>query len=582
MPFEVYTGDRPGRPRRALLIAAALLAGTLGLAWQQSREARALAPETQVADTPLRVQPPKDWVVDDQDPQAFMLPVHGDGWRRRAFRFERRIHFDFERLSAFPSLEDLLRGKGLADRRTVTTLRPARIGQYDAIEVRHIVPFQIGQHRLYRERLVRMACLPRGHLITVVYDPLVDLRPADVAIMDDVCATLRIDDPSLTGDAATYLARAGLSIPLQEEWLVVGTDLPGVRGAYVAGTVDGWPAWSIGMYRTWLAHDRTPTDLLVDFAGDRWLLLNARDNVEVSRRTDGATVARIVHPRIGQQSPNIVAAYVVAYSDTRVAILFVHAGPSHAQGAVEVAERMSKELTVAALEGGDDVAALERAGVELVDRLQRRGALPRWGRDELRHVARGQVSGSAVKVVSGRDASGANASEGYTGWSQTEIGRQVETTGWELGPQAVRYVWQTDFLHGRRAVSVREQRRSGDSPVQRAVDVERGDARSRSFTPGPAFVPPPAESVIMWWVARGEPTTEAIVTVSRPLGQGANTAYYRRLDPDAEYRRVLIQDDYWPLGTVVGFDDYGTEPAYWRGTHWFLERASPPTGRDNP
>ncbi len=554
MPFEVYTGARPGRPLLTLVVCAALLAGTLALAWWQVQAASALGPLQQVGDLPLRVQPPKGWIADPRDPAAFVLPVRDEGWRSVALPFERRIRFEFEKLPRFLTVDELLRHSQLTDPHAQQMARPASIGPYPGFETRRLEPFRIGRSNLFRETIIRMACLPRGYLITVVYDPLIDLRPADIQILDDVCKTLVIDDRSLADDPENYLAEAGFEFPLEDNWTIVWSDFAEVPGIYVGGTVDGWPAWSIGLFRTWCANDRTPEDLLVDFAAEFWLIDDALDQIARSSGRAGATVYAMSHPSGQDADTAYVLAYVIQQaSPPATAILVGCADPDTIDAVSSVAARIATNLRLTPTALLPPLEIAEQSGRTLVAELATRGATPRWGSSRVNLTFRGRTSRGAVTYRSSREPRGRNASRGYEGVEILESTRQRERAEWSLGPRAQSYEHTEDFFVGSERVRIVERRAGPQTDIVRMVAIEdRGEHRV-TFKPSPLFVAPPVEFVVEGWVAAGEPRY-AIVEYSTRFGPATNSVLLRTLPPIDRHPRVLIQQDFWPLGVIQTFE----------------------------
>ncbi len=563
MLIEVHTGAKPGRPRRLLVLSAGLLAGTLGLAWLQVREAHALGPEQRVGDTPLRVRVPKDWRPYPDDPQRFILPVVSERRHRLVLEFERSVRFELLALPAFQPIESLLQFLDLDDQRTLATRRQARIGPYPALEVRHLVPLRLGRRVVERETIVRFTCLPRGHLLQVTYDPLIELRPADFEIMEEVCDSLRIDDPTLSGDAAEFMRSAGLEFALEDDWLVVGTHFEEVPGLYVGGTVNGLPAWSIAILRTWLAAGRRPRDLLADLAGREWLLWDTDALLSKQRRPDGAAVATLRHPEFGHTDERIQSAMVVAEAAAEAVIMFVYAGPGEAEVADEVARRLAAEIEIAALDAIPEVDRAEEAGRVLTATLAARGPVPRWGREPVQTVYRGSRLGRTERLTVRREAVRRNPELGYSGTLRRRTGRRQreETIQWTVDGHAQSYRWQADLYNGRNQLAIIEQRAKPSDPVRRQIIIDERERHARSFQPGPGFVPPPVESIIEGWVARGE-VTAAIVETSSILGLGTHTVLLRSLPPDDGFPRVLVQSDFWPQGAILAFDDARAETHY--------------------
>ncbi len=559
MPAEAYTGTRLGRPRLLLIVNAAVLAGTLGLAWWQTRESRALGAERRLGDTPLVVRPPRGWHADPRDPHSFVLPV-ADRSRRAVREFERRIQFEFTRLPTFQPLAQILSLPAWTSTGEVVRARRARLGRYDAIEVHQIVPVQVGWRRLRGQIITRFTCLPRGHLIKVVYEPLIDLRPADAQILDEVCQSLRLDDATLNGAPSDYLARAGLTLPLEPDWQVVGSDFEGVPGVYLGGATRDGPAWAIGMLRTWLAAGRTPADLLRDVAAQEWLVWDTEDLIRQEQRADGAMIATIRHPQLGRAGTVMPAVWVVSRAPALAVILFVYAGPEDAQLADGVAERLAAEMRIAPLKELAELAPAEATGAQLAADLRKNGAVARWGRESVETTYR-RVDQDETIVVR-RGAVQRDPAQGYEGSLWRRAGRnREERQAWFLDAGAATYRWQAEFTDGRTTIQLAEQclRPAGD--VTRVIRVEGQEPRRFTFTPGAAFVPPPAEEIVKGWVARRE-AASAIVMQSTVLGPASHTAWLRHLPADGPYPRVLVQQDYWPLGSIEAYDDSRAQAHY--------------------
>ncbi|MCK4343143.1 MAG: hypothetical protein KAY37_15620 [Phycisphaerae bacterium] len=583
MVMEAHMGARAGRPRLMLTTSAAMLAVTLGLAWLQKEHARALGPEQQVDDTPLRVRLPRDWQADPDHPQRFLLPIKEEG-RRRHFEFERRIRFEYDRLPAFRSVEQLLHFMKLDDPRVVVNIRPARIGPYAAVEVEIIGSQSIGLMQVVRRViLVRFACLPNGRLIQVVYEPLVDLRPADSEILDEVCDTLRVEEPALSGTPDDYLHRAGITLPLDDDWQVVGPALEHVPGVYVGGVEDGIPAWSLGIFRTWLATGRKPVDLLEDIAAEHWPLLEERPELWETRGADGGTITTLKHPRFGRADVKMPAVWVVEKSPSLAVIMFLYAGPNEADLANEAAGRIAAGLEIRPLVTIPEVATAEAAGQGLVTELNKEGPKTRWGFLQSRVNYTGQsLFGNETKAVY-REALRRDPQRGYKGWRKRwtispraafpklRPGREnkkklVQHSNWNIDGDAGAYEWSDDFYYQSLHIDVLERRDGPQAPVVRDVTYHDRAKQRWTYQPGPGFVPPPLEEIIAGWVARNEAET-AIIEVSSRLGPGTHTLLLRHLPPDGDYPRVLVQQDFHPTGMIHAFDDDQAETHYERYPH---------------
>lgn len=575
---EVHTGAKPGRPQLLLVFSAALLMTMLGLAWLQAHQTRALGPEQAVPGTPLRVRLPQTWQPDPADPQSFLLPCKSAA-RREAVGFERRLRFEFVELGTYQPLDALLRAMHLTTATRASPPRATRIGPYPAVEVRKIESRRLSNRQtLRRERIVRFTCLPGGQLIKITYEPLLAVRPADFEILDDVCDTLHLEGPALGRRPEEYLVAAGLRFPLRQDWTITGPAIAEVPGLYLGGTENGAPAWSLGVFRTWLAAGRQPRDLLADLAAEQWLLLDADAHIETSQRADGAWIASVRHPRFGVTDERLASAWVVAVSEDRAAILLVRAGPKEAAAADDMARRLASVIEFEPLAVFSSMAAAERAGKRLVDELHRNGPKPRWGsaRADASYVGRSPASSSWLTVS--REARHHDPQQGYEGvqmlWSGAPAGtasrdlkrwaqrRPVSrTSSWNLSARASTYEWTHSRLDEPPPLTIVEHRQQGDGTVVREIEFEGRRAFHRTYRPGAGFAPPPVEEVITGWVAREE-AEMAVIEVSSLLGASTHTLFLRALPPDGDYPRVLIQQDYWPLGAIQAWDDDQAETVY--------------------
>jgi hypothetical protein len=559
MLFEVYTGAKPGRPGLLVIATGALLASALGLAWFQVHTTAGLGPEQRIGNTPLWVRLPRGWQVDPRNPGRFVLPI-AEHERRTTYEFERQIQFEYVRLPSFVSLETLLHLPVLSGSGKLTDVSRTRLGPYPAVEIQKLEPRRVGRLALWRETITRFTCLPRGQVIKVVYEPLEKLRPTDQAILEEVCASLRLDGPTLSGPPAEFLRCAGLKLPLDPQWQVVGTEFEETPGVYIGGLDDGIPGWSLAVFRTWLASGRTPRDLLADFAARNWLLWEVSDAIREQTRADGATVAAIQHPQFGRADPVIPSAWVVAQSPSRAAIIFVLAGPKEAAAADRAAARVAADLDLEPLAAIPDVETAEAAGRALVEDLTRAGPAARWGREPVATTYRRE--GSDERVIVERGAIERDPNRGYEGAISRATGRtQREGLRWTLDARAGAYTWQSDLFHGTSQVRVEERRATPDGEVSRQVYVDERRTRRARFTPGPGFVPPPAAAIIRGWVARQD-QSPALVSESSELGPATHTVLLRHLAPEGTLPRVLAQEDFWPFGSIEAYNDSRAETEY--------------------
>ncbi len=556
--LEVYAGARPGRPVFLTVICAALLAGSLGLAWVQVRESRALAPERPIAGTPLAARVPRDWKPHPRVPGMFVLGVkRRESWGGVRLEIERSIRFEFGRVAGQRSPAQLLRALGIDPQSAIGPL-PCRIGEFDAFEVR--VPARLGADESVREQAIRIAQLADGYYIRVEYTPLVDMTPGDMELLDDVCRTVRLSDERFQTEPAELSRRAGIQLVPPDGARFAALELEEVPGFFLYGQSSGAP-WSLSVLRTWLADGRRPADLLADFAAEKWLDRDAAARVQTSRRGDGATVASLRHAEFGRVATDACAVLLLQQSPTECALVLVHAGPAESQRAAEIAGRVIESIRLAPLAPLKDVAAAESVGRELAGKLSQRGATPRWGREpvDLEYVSLNAAVARRRSVS--RRAIGRNADGGYRGESevrQAGVGR-LEYASWQIDGRAASFEYQCERLvrpllgaEPIRALSRETRAREGDEIVRQII-LEDGRRDSLKFAADAGYVCPPVEPLIAGWVARGE-AEAVLVRASTPLGAGSHTLLFIRLPRANDRWRALALRDYDPRGVRLTFD----------------------------
>ena len=525
--MDVFTGSKPGRPTALLTVSALVLAGTLGLAWLQVRKSRALGLEQQVPGTPLFVRPPLGWIADQDAPGSFVRPVRQSIRGQERWVADRRIRFSFERLQAFqPPLAQLT---AMLPSQEITP-EPARIGPFPAVQIRRVIWRTWMRHRIGIEWIQRIAVLPTGHVINVEYIPMKDLTGADLDFLDRVCDTVRLDDPTLNATPAQALQRAGVEFRLEDDWQVGLPQLPEVPGFYVAGADQGFPAWSIGVFRTWLANGRTAQDLLYDFAASTWLLSGEQVKVRQWQRDDGVAVASVQHPDPEHNRQSIASVYIVTKAASETLMLFVYTDMQYLAAAREVADSIASQVDIGSSAVVPAVGPAEQAGTELAALLTREGAMPWWGRRPVNLLYKGTTLHGDGVIEDKRAALDRNPRRGYQGQALQRIEKKyVERMDWEIDGHALSYTMdvQVSASDGL-AITVHEQRQPESDTIERLVTFNDIERLTRRFRPGRMFVCPPIESIAEAWVAREteQPHLLEMVTL---LGLGTHTRLLRPL-----------------------------------------------------
>lgn len=567
---EVYTGTKAGRPTLLLLLSAGVLVAALGLAWFQVRGARALAGKVRIEGSPLVVRPPAGWIRDRDDSNMFVKTIAvGRQGRKRAV-IERSIKFDYKRWKVFQPLPFLLRVSNWLDDKQAYEPELGRIGSFNGVQVRRKRVFQWRGRQELGESIYRLVSTARGDQISVEYTPLGELAPGDLELFDAVCRAVAVDDAGLNMRPEGVLERTGMQFPIEENWTIIGPDFPDVLGLYVqSNDGDGIPVWGLGLFRTWLAPGRRPADLLRSLVELDWPPeLAAMVEPEESTRADGALIATVNRPTSDGADARLVAAWVLAESSSAAAMILVLADQRAAPTANQAAARLVEELAFSASYPPDGVEAADKRGRELVSLLRERGPAPWWGDGESSQYYFGELAGEIfgqildqpVLVQSKREAVPGDSARGYEG---SDFYLFAEPSGdqrrrWTIDAHAREYTYSKEISppHGNRppVVRMRESREAGDSMIQRTVMLEARRRRRFEIPVGPAFVPPPIQTLAQGWIAQQGSGTW-LIEVSALAGSTTTTQLVTSLGPDDDgQRRVLLVDDYWPRGMILTFD----------------------------
>ena len=552
--FEVYTGARPGRPKLLLCLCAALLVVSFGVAWVQVRASRTLGPETRVAGTPLIVRPPQGWQADPKTPGLFYQAVRVEGRFGPKLNVKRQIHFRYQRWPAMQPVETLLRQRNRWDEVSAAGARePARIGAFDGVQVRRIREFELLGEYHREETLYRLAMSPRGDEISVEYFPLRELTQGDLALLDEICAAVRLDGVSLDTNGALSQARAGLEFEVAANWRVFGADFAEVPGVYIQTSQNGAPTWGLGVFRTWLSPERGASELLADLAWEDWRTPREQVRISSTRTSDG-TISVLHGMEPSEAGAMMTAVRLVESSQTRAAMIFTFSAGRHFAAAEQAAAELAQTLRIRPEGFVDDIEGARRVGATLVRELQNGGIQQMWGQDEQVRFF-GRADTPAVLIRDGRAPSGA----GYCGnvtyvFAGVDAGRRIE---WTVGRDGLAYTWQMEELDERGNLErVRDRREGAQSGVVRTRDTG-ATPRSVSYAVGARFVNPPLEELSELWVSRQESGWWELEVMTKLPG-GTHARLMRPMSaPGSGRSAVLLLEDYDPRGIVVSFDALG-------------------------
>jgi hypothetical protein len=562
---EVHTSSRPGRPATLIVMSGLVLAGTLGVAWFQTNEKRALAAPLRIGGTPLVVRPPRGWTQSPDDPGRFVLAERNDPSGTQG-ALDRRIEFSYERRRTFvPPEQVILSWDRLQRAQSEVPVRTS---------IRGIPAIQVIRHHQQRafgitfekESILRVAAHPRGDVIAVEYSTVMQLSSADLELMDSICAAVDFVDPELQRGGQDAQRRAGLEFPTPAEWSVLGPRHDESDALHVLSLDSGGETAAVAVARTWLTAGRSPADLLRDYLSINWPARSRRARVLEWGRRDGVTVHGIQLSDPGYPLSQSTAAYALSTERGDLALILPDAG-GYPTGTLALAERLADVVTFSAGYAPADFSTAAREGEAIAAKIRENGAVSWWGRSPQRQEYLRNGRGAALAQTVYRQSAGRTGDAySYRGTVLTldTAGKRFERARWTLDERAAEYQLTLEMgredpllpgVHGLSGEwTIREALTDGPSRVRREVLRGGQIVSETTFDPGPAFIPPPVEEIAESLVAAGAAGT-VLVQVSNVLGTGSNPRLLRRLEPDAAGRaRVLRVDDYAPLGVVLTFD----------------------------
>lgn len=540
--IEVHSGSRPGQPVRLLTLVGVALVGALCAAFSQVQASRRLGPEVHIPGTPVSVRPPEDWVPDPHLPGSFFREARITGWGGEQTVPERRVTIGYFRSSTPVTARDVLEKLGWP-----ADARPARIGPLDGVQARIFKEGVLRGHRYTRELVLRVATTPRGDVISVRYEPLMELSLADYALLDDICRSIRIHDAGLLRDRDVLLREMGLALPEAREWRWFGgtETSPGVHGQRI---LNGAAQEAISVHRTWTQPSRSGADLVKDLVSEAWELSDLPEPTTRSR-PDGMKIAGLVRPP--ELSSGLAAAWV-AWQDERAVAVLVYGADGSAAGMASVSGLLDKiGLEPHALDQG--LAQAREAGARLAERVLSTAERARhWGDAVTGYYVTVDEDNPSVwidRVTAVDD----DSQLGFRGDGWYFYEDKLSRIAWGVGA-GERYWFEWDGFRRRPpalATHLRDEH-SGQSLIShREVGP---DVVTNAPPPPPAgFVSQPLEELAEFAVAHGDPPV-ALIWCRSHWAPGYHSRLLRHLPPDEDgHLRVQILLDHQPPGGVRAF-----------------------------
>ena len=557
--YEVYSGTRAGRPTVLLTLLAAALAGALCLAWTQVSAGRRLGEPVRLAHTPLVVRPPAGWVQDEKDPDVFKKAVRRHAWGQEVWVVERELRFHYRCWKSFQPIGDLLQQTAYRDVAAAYAPQPGKIGHLPGVQVRLQRVRPLGRRVETFESIIRLVSTARGEEISIEYTPLGELTAGDMALFDAVCAAVQIDGVEAEVPATELLSAAGVEIPLDPRWTVLPPEVPDVAGLCIQDNVSGDPHWAVELYRTALLPERSGKTLVQSFVDNELPAGLPLPAPEVTQRSDGAEIVALEIPRFARQSIPVTSYRMVTASPSRAAVIIAFGSDASADQANDVAASLADALvfqTDYPAQGADEAA---ENGLQLASMLRDDGPAAWWklGLPDTHYL--GYAYAQPLLIVSTIEALSGDPRGGYAG---------VDEYIHPARGDDERFVWQLDGTGGAYECRVQRGLDARRRPQSEAVVEARsanapfivrphatGDMTAVRVRVSAGFIPPPLGTLAQGWVAQ-QPDGVWLVEASQMHGTSTVGELLTPLEPDGDgHFRVLAQEDHWPRGVLLTFDD---------------------------
>jgi len=281
--YEVYSQQRPGRPRWALASSALLLLFTILLAAALTKiKARAFdAPLGELksyATGGLEARLPKDWqaIPSQQLPAGIIAgasePREGRTRHRSVFVFRGKPSpGGISATDAWTAIDEAAQSLTQGLVKPAQPLGPGHVGWLPGWTIAFITvsPIQTGQLITY---LGRAAVAPDGQVVGVILTLPGQHRTGDEMLLDKICSHVSLFDLQLAESPVAVMDAAGINFELpngidEPHFLAEqqDTSLPRIR---MLGGL-GQTGWYLNLYRVPLMGSATPERLIEDYALSR-------------------------------------------------------------------------------------------------------------------------------------------------------------------------------------------------------------------------------------------------------------------------------------------------------------------------
>jgi hypothetical protein len=581
--YDVYTMERPGHPRLAVTLTAALLLGTVAFAWmivlQKQRAAYAALLEPQrVGSWPLSIRPPAGWkAVPLKDaPPTIGLVLAEPGRRGRTLAVVRGPMLESALPPAYAAgaVEDAVLWLSGAEAAKRLSAEPAPFGPIPGIQVEWLA----GHRRRPMEQV--LGCIgvaPQGQVYALLLKCPGRGDRNDERFLRNVASTAEFPGVSLTDDVSAAARQCGLEFDTPRDVMAFAAADGPVKRLQLISDPDAGKPWTLELTTVPLAPGRTPQAVLEDVIRNLVQDPQHSAQIETTRFKD----REAYHVRLtGEDGPWEGELWAVAPDPQGLVLLIGHDEDADS-GLTQRCRSIAESVRFA--EGAErlDVKAGVRRGEELLARI-RKDHVDDWfdewsGEDLLYLIDRaGETEGyyrlGYARFTEDRKAFWRVESEirrvlpgGHSLTYKREAQVDPEGIGYQL--VEVRRATTTEGRALRRRTEpfqYQESRASGGKTVRKILRIDK-EEYDKSFSAGNGFACDPVLG-IAFWLAATDSQRRPVVVMSSDRFDAASTAQIiyplgaRPVpggDPQKTAPAVVVQGDSNTSAYMVYFDEYG-------------------------
>lgn len=531
---QVYSQQRPGRPRWALASSAALLLMTtllaVGLIQHKDNAGDvALAPfpatGASSAAPGVEGQLPTGWQVgrtaDDAPPGTILVatePARNDLPGRQLFVYvsmPSALGLPFT--AARETADRIARSLAPGGSNGIGAIGPDLIGGFPGVTVERTGLYS-PRVRLYC--ISRAALAPGGQIIGVALRSIQPLRGGDRRLLDKISAHLAFSGIRVVPDGQELMKAAGIEFSPPDDSRFVD-DAPGFPRIRMMGG-SGEEAWFIDVCRLRLGPDRAPQQVVEDHLLTILRQAGLPTEVEI-HQSDGREVAATM-ASVGEQDSTVVAAAGTRTDGETGLLVSGRCGSAMRDRISEWCRSLAAEAKTVAFPGGLDLDAAREHASRLLGRLAGEGFGEPWLRQagaQLRYTV--FVPGMTVGRL--HNELERERVDAGTWWRTRESlalaerrrAAQVasaETWLVEDGGSGLEHQYVQLDASGRPEITLEERRENGENVIRRTLKVLHGGIRQGTLPIGERFVSEPVLVYLASHLARDPARSAAEFTAT--------------------------------------------------------------------